>query len=90
MAPQKPPLVSEGQIGLSTFITSFWITFTENLMLFGRFSDFQPKGYPYENVQNPYFSKSQPDLNKFGFLAEGKNVENIYQSSPERVHRTTI
>ena len=54
-------------------------------MLFGRFGDFWPKGYPYGNVQNPYFSRSQPDFNKFGFLAEGKNIEKIYLSSPQSV-----
>ena len=54
-------------------------------MLFGPFRDFWPKGYPYGKVQNSYFSKSQPDFNKFGFLAEGKNVENIYPSSPQSV-----
>ena len=51
------------------------------------------KGYPYGNVQNPYFSKSQQDFNKFGFLVEGENVENIYQSSPHSgfmVQKATI
>ena len=40
-APETPPLVFEGQVGLSTFWTSFWITFTEKRNAFWPFRGIQ-------------------------------------------------